>query len=261
MTSYYQPAVGEWTLTPLRRVLWAANQVLIYLTKTVPEDPHVHDWTLKLEQELTKPVYRQNWKAYFKTVEQHYRDEDARFVKNDRDDPPLPDRFNEAWAALPDVIKKRLYEQAATIRTSALGLPFDPQDFEKGVEATMHLIRGIPDSQKAALRRVLRIAYEKGKGPAGFARLVKQEWAAYAGTKAEQIAVTEWNRAASVATRESYLRQGVDRVRWYTAGDDRVCPICEANAAEMDIPITEQFFSGDFTPPAHPGCRCDVSAA
>ena len=52
-----------------------------------------------------------------------------------------------------------------------------------------------------------------------------------------------------------YRSEGVQQVTWMTAGDGRVCPICEANGEGSPWPITS--FP---TMPAHPLCRCVASA-
>jgi hypothetical protein len=52
-----------------------------------------------------------------------------------------------------------------------------------------------------------------------------------------------------------YASEGVQQVSWLTAGDGRVCPVCETNGQESPFLIT------DFpTMPAHPLCRCVASA-
>lgn len=52
-----------------------------------------------------------------------------------------------------------------------------------------------------------------------------------------------------------YASEGVTHVSWLTAGDGRVCPVCERNGEESPFLIT------DFpTMPAHPLCRCVASA-
>lgn len=52
-----------------------------------------------------------------------------------------------------------------------------------------------------------------------------------------------------------YRSEGVQRVSWLTAGDDRVCPTCEQNGENSPFPIDE--FP---TMPSHPLCRCVASA-
>lgn len=52
-----------------------------------------------------------------------------------------------------------------------------------------------------------------------------------------------------------YRSEGVQQVTWMTAGDSRVCPVCELNEADSPFLIT------DFPDmPAHPRCRCVASA-
>jgi SPP1 gp7 family putative phage head morphogenesis protein len=108
---------------------------------------------------------------------------------------------------------------------------------------------------------MMKLSLEEGEGQFGFAKRIRQEWPLVATRKAEQIAVTEWNRAASHATFKGYVRQRETHKVWFTAGDNRVCPICEANSADGEIGIEKSFASGDLYPPAHPDCRCNISSA
>lgn len=53
-----------------------------------------------------------------------------------------------------------------------------------------------------------------------------------------------------------YARLGIESLTWLDAGDAKVCPVCEANAADSPYP------AGQFPPmPAHPGCRCSPAPA
>ena len=95
-------------------------------------------------------------------------------------------------------------------------------------------------------------------------------------TRAEIVARTEAFRTANLATKEAWKQSGVVRtVKWYTAEDELVCPLC----APMDgkvISVDDNFFDqGDTaegsdgstfdisysdveTPPLHPDCRCYI---
>lgn len=73
---------------------------------------------------------------------------------------------------------------------------------------------------------------------------------------AERIAVTETSRYISTASETNYAAFGVTRKRWIVAPDQRVCPRCDANAAQGAIEVGTAFSSGDLNPPAHPRCRC-----
>jgi len=95
-------------------------------------------------------------------------------------------------------------------------------------------------------------------------------------TRAEMVARTEAFRTANLATKEAWKQSGVvETVKWYTAEDSLVCPLC----APMDgkvISVNDNFFDkGDTaqgsdgsslditysdveTPPLHPDCRCYI---
>jgi HK97 family phage portal protein len=94
--------------------------------------------------------------------------------------------------------------------------------------------------------------------------------------RAEMVARTEAFRTANLATKEAWQQSGVVKtVKWYTAEDGLVCPLC----APLDgtvIDINDNFFDqGDTaqgsdgstydisysdveTPPLHPDCRCYI---
>lgn len=76
----------------------------------------------------------------------------------------------------------------------------------------------------------------------------------FGGTRAENIAVTEVTRAASVGTEyvaNQLRRDGIDITTiWQTLVDELVCPIC---GPRHNQPMGSNWF--DF-PPAHPRCRC-----
>ena len=74
--------------------------------------------------------------------------------------------------------------------------------------------------------------------------------------RAEMIATTEITKSFFEGHRTSLIAGGIiEQMRWYTAADERVCPLC--------APLHGQVTSvrGDFggqTPPIHPRCRCFV---
>lgn len=73
--------------------------------------------------------------------------------------------------------------------------------------------------------------------------------------RAYMVAHTEIARAAQAAATETYREMGVAEVRISTAGDERVCPVCEAAEARGPVPV------GTITVPLHPLCRCATVAA
>jgi hypothetical protein len=70
--------------------------------------------------------------------------------------------------------------------------------------------------------------------------------------RALTIAVTEQNRAMSLASMQNYKNYGVEKVEWSGANP---CDLCAPNEGQM-VALGEQFESGDTEPPVHPNCRC-----
>jgi hypothetical protein len=62
--------------------------------------------------------------------------------------------------------------------------------------------------------------------------------------------------AAAAGALAAYTAQGHSQAGWVTAGDGRVCRMCDTNEANGPYPLIE--FP---TLPAHPGCRCQAVPA
>lgn len=71
--------------------------------------------------------------------------------------------------------------------------------------------------------------------------------------RAQLIAVTEVNRAMSLASVATYQRNGVTQFDLLTAPG--ACPVCTAIAAANPHPIADR----SATPPVHPRCRCALA--
>lgn len=72
--------------------------------------------------------------------------------------------------------------------------------------------------------------------------------------RALTIAITEQNRAMSLAAMQNYQQYGIERVEWSGA---MPCDICAPNEGQV-VTLGEPFNSGDTEPPVHPNCRCAV---
>jgi ADP-ribosyltransferase exoenzyme/Phage Mu protein F like protein len=70
--------------------------------------------------------------------------------------------------------------------------------------------------------------------------------------RALTIAVTEQNRAMSLASVQTYLNAGLEQVEWQGANP---CDLCAPNEGQI-VNIGDPFESGDTEPPVHPNCRC-----
>lgn len=72
--------------------------------------------------------------------------------------------------------------------------------------------------------------------------------------RALTIAITEQNRAMSLASMENYAKYGVEKIEWSGANP---CDICAPNEGQV-VETGQEFNSGDTEPPVHPNCRCAV---
>jgi SPP1 gp7 family putative phage head morphogenesis protein len=267
-SNLYQPAPGVWASSPQRKVLWALHGVIHKLTKADPEQPLIDDWQEKLSVALYSPVEDYDWEAWY-TRNVSVKSAHAprwkrvavngfmRLVKDDR--PDVPDDVLRLWLAIPQSIRDELWKQAAQVRMGEEGLPYLEDEIRAGLDETFHEVKGITDTARNALRNMLKLAYDEREGHVEFGRMIRREFKQWSAAKAQQIAVTEWARAAETAQLYAYTKNGVQTKIWYSLGDDRVCDQCENNAAEGEIPLGQAFSSGDQIPPAHPACRCSFA--
>lgn len=82
---------------------------------------------------------------------------------------------------------------------------------------------------------------------------------AFSTQRAELIARTELRDAQAMGALIGAKAVGMEQKRWLLSNDEGVCPVCEANAAQDWISISNAFQSGDEAPLAHPNCRCDAA--
>lgn len=70
--------------------------------------------------------------------------------------------------------------------------------------------------------------------------------------RALTIAITEQNRAMSMATIQNYRDFGLEKMEWSGANP---CDICAPNEGQV-VAVGAAFNTGDTQPPVHPNCRC-----
>ncbi len=87
------------------------------------------------------------------------------------------------------------------------------------------------------------------------AKFLREEADEIVSYRADLITETELITAMNVLEMETYKRNGLEKHRWVTSEDERVCPICNANDGHV-VKIGEEFPSGTVSPVAHIGCRC-----
>lgn len=97
--------------------------------------------------------------------------------------------------------------------------------------------------------------------------LVEEIGTLFNSVRANLIATTEATRAYAVGSYLSYVEAGdlVEELEWFTAMDDRVCPVCGPLEGATSLMVRGSNGVGSFgtlgvSCPAHPGCRCRIGA-
>lgn len=117
-------------------------------------------------------------------------------------------------------------------------------------------LNGITAAMDQQISRVLAQGIVDGLNPREIARQINQRVDAIGITRARTLARTEVIAAHHSANIAEYRAAGVEGVdvmaELLTAGDDQVCPECEALAADgpYDLDEIERMI------PVHPNCRC-----
>lgn len=138
--------------------------------------------------------------------------------------------------------------------------------FGNGYAST--LIAGILDHSQDIVRHEI-VAWTVAGEPMP-ALTTRLESVALSRTRAELIAVTETTRAYAEGSRLAWEHGGIiRRMRWQTANDDLVCPICmPLNGMVAPVDGSGKFegyddngisLSSADMPPAHARCRCWLS--
>jgi SPP1 gp7 family putative phage head morphogenesis protein len=134
-------------------------------------------------------------------------------------------------------------------------------------------LEGITQAVSQQSNRMLADGLAAGEGPREIARRLTDRVDAIGKTRATTLARTSVIDTFNSAALKRYEELGAEgvtvRAEWQTAGDERVCKICQALegqtwtieearsatvsvAGHSDIPVT---------PPAHPRCRCAIIPA
>ncbi len=99
-------------------------------------------------------------------------------------------------------------------------------------------------------------AYESGATFDQTTAAVRREFADMTATRAKMIAQTELNDAYNQSILHFGREAGATMKSWET--DLAPCPICIENALAGEIPIEDDFPSGDDAAPGHPNCLCST---
>ena len=116
-------------------------------------------------------------------------------------------------------------------------------------------LKGVSSQMSAEMSRILVQGLIDGSNPRTIARIMNERIASLTRTRAETIARTEIIYAHAEGQLDAFQRLGVKEVgikaEWTTAGDDRVCPLCEDREGQI---YTIEEARGLI--PLHPRCRC-----
>lgn len=89
-------------------------------------------------------------------------------------------------------------------------------------------------------------------------QLISDNFDSLSDYRADMIARTEAANAMGSANYASMTENGVREKFWVVAG--KGCDDCEPNEEDGEIPIDQEFSSGDMYEPAHPNCECYTQA-
>lgn len=120
------------------------------------------------------------------------------------------------------------------------------------------LVKGITATSKKLLDNALSVWIGSGKPKSALIKVLKP-W--YGKARAEMIAVTETTRAYAEGNRVAWHTSGVPKMKWFTAEDELVCPVC-GPLADKVTEVQGNGFAGVgakvAVPPAHVRCRCYI---
>lgn len=152
--------------------------------------------------------------------------------------------------------KARLFEggRAEFIR-QAFGQPEALQKIELLYTRAFTELEGVTAAMDQQMSRILAEGLAQGKSPIFISRELRKNVVKMTRTRANVIARTEIIRAHAEGQLDAFERLGVEEVgilaEWSTAGDDRVCPMCdELEGAVLTIKEARGLL------PRHPNCRC-----
>jgi SPP1 gp7 family putative phage head morphogenesis protein len=153
-------------------------------------------------------------------------------------------------------------------KTKLLGLPKlfegpsmkDAVDFAR--EHCAQMVTKMDEETKTRLAKVISDGIDNKRGVEGIARDLRKEFTDMSKYRSELISQNETADALQQAFMDRADGMGIEAKEWITTGDERVCEICDGNAADGIIPLHQPFSSGDMRPPGHPGnCRCALAPA
>lgn len=138
---------------------------------------------------------------------------------------------------------------------SAFSSPEALSKIELLYERAFTELEGVTSAMDQQMSRILAEGLSQGQAPATISRSLRDNVTKLTNTRAKVIARTEIIRAHAEGQLDSFEVLGVKELgvlaEWSTAGDDRVCIICQDLEGEV-FSVKE----ARGLMPAHPNCRC-----
>jgi len=138
--------------------------------------------------------------------------------------------------------------------TAAVGiLPIDPKVVEILKSRNISALKGITDDMSKTFKQELTEGLVRGEGTEKLAKRISDSTGVSL-TRARVMVRTETAFAFNTARMDQFKRYSIQKVRWFTARDGRVCKTCG--------PLHNKVFDIDKAPPIpiHPQCRCVLLA-
>ena len=230
-------------------------------------------WEKKLEKVVLQYFKDSNKKMYQKVSKLKIK------VKIKKEEEPDPEEFEEiidvgqeqsafvekVEPILQDIFKDFIEDTLRSLEIKEENediLVFDPMNeaSRRWIDGyVLDLARGIVDTTQERLREEFRQGWNAGESSVQIARRLQSAYDGMSSERALLIARTETAFTANMGKLTAYRAAGVEKKRWYTALDERVCKICEPMHDEI-VGIDKEFSNGLQAPPAHPRCRCTIMA-
>lgn len=112
----------------------------------------------------------------------------------------------------------------------------------------------------ASLEATLRAGIEAGEETSVLIERVDSIFRDLKGPVSEAAVDASLVRVYELGLQDLWRASGVESRVW-VVGEEPRCPEnrCQLNAEQSPVALDEQFPSGDFVPPAHPGCTCTIA--
>ena len=127
---------------------------------------------------------------------------------------------------------------------------------KKLTDRTDFLVKSLDKTGIRWTTDIIEEGMENEMEPVEITKFLRDKSVDVAEDRAALITETELITAMVVVELITFDRNGIDRHRWITTLDERVCEICLGNEMAGSISVNDSFPSGHAGPPAHIRCRC-----